>query len=179
MNSIASELGTGVSHRPFDPYAITRPDPVLLVYYIVASLLTGPVSPFVFLALWIRYQTLRYRFDDSGVGMSWGFFFRREVYLTYRRIQDIHVTRGIVQRWFNLATVSVQTASGNALPEIKIEGIVEAELLRDYLYTRMRGAKGLDEPAEPAKENEDRALALLTEISDSLRAIAARSGGTS
>ena len=28
----------------------------------------------------------------------WGLLFRHEVYLTYRRIQDIHVTRNIVER---------------------------------------------------------------------------------
>jgi putative membrane protein len=182
MNSMARELSRPTSDRPFDPYSITRPDRVLLIYYILTSLLTGPVSPFVFLRLWIRYETLRYRFDESGVSMSWGFFFRREVYLTYRRIQDIHVTRGIIQRWFGLATVGIQTASGSASPEMNIEGILGAEQLRDFLYTRMRGAKGIDESTTESasmaksKDRDDRALALLIEIRDLLQTIAARSG---
>ncbi len=40
-----------------------------------------------------------------------------------------------------LATISLQTASGNAGAEMSIEGVLEAEALRDFLYARMRGAK--------------------------------------
>ncbi len=74
--------------------------------------------------------------------MRWGVLFQREVLLTYRRIQDIHVTRDLIQRWLGLATVSIQTASGSSSPEMKIEGILQAEELRDYLYQKMRGPKG-------------------------------------
>jgi putative membrane protein len=115
--------------------------------------------------------------------MSWGILFRRETYLTYRRIQDIHLTRNIIQRWMGLATVSVQTASGNATPEMSIEGIREAEQLRDYLYTQMRGAKGdheqLAQNAEMSAEKPaDEALLLLREIRDSLHRLAAQAGQT-
>jgi putative membrane protein len=103
--------------------------------------------------------------------MSWGILWRRETLLTYRRIQDIHLTRNIVQRWLNLATVSVQTASGSASAEMAIEGILEAEPLRDFLYAQMRGARGLDHPtdAKPAASGAgDEALVLLREIRDAL-----------
>jgi uncharacterized membrane protein YdbT with pleckstrin-like domain len=117
----------------FDPTAIERPAAALLKYYFLVALLSGPAFPIVFLPLLFKYETLRYRFDDSGVSMSWGLLFRRETYLTYRRIQDIHLTRNIIQRWMKLATVSVQTASGSATPEMSIEGILAADQLRDYL----------------------------------------------
>ena len=41
-----------------------------------------------------------------------------------------------------LATIAIQTASGNAGPEMSIEGILQADTLRDYLYSKMRGARG-------------------------------------
>src|SRR5690606_33558570 len=93
-----------------------------------------------FLPLYFKYETLRYRFDDKGISMSWGLLFRREVHLTYRRIQDIQLTRNIVQRWLGLASVAIQTASGASSAEMVIEGVLEAEALRDYLYRQMRGA---------------------------------------
>jgi uncharacterized membrane protein YdbT with pleckstrin-like domain len=96
----------------------------------------------VFIPLYCKYVTLRYRFDNDGVAMQWGVLFRREVYLTYRRIQDIHLTRNIVQRWMGLASLAVQTASGSATPEMTIEGLLQVEELRDFLYSQMRGAKG-------------------------------------
>jgi putative membrane protein len=110
-------------------------------YYFLTSLLTGPLFPLVLIPLACKYETLRYQFDDKGISMSWGVLFRREVVLTYRRIQDIHLTRGFIQRWFGLATVAIQTASGSAGAEMNIEGILDAELLRDFLYTKMRGAR--------------------------------------
>ena len=161
----------------FDPTAISRPDRVLMKYYFVIALLSGPLLPITILPLFFKYETLRYRFDDSGVSMSWGLLFRREIHLTYRRIQDIHLTRNLIQRWMGLATVAIQTASGSAGPEMSIEGILAAEPLRDFLYGQMRGAKGESEPDTEsddadAKPSGDQVLELLREIRDSLRQIA-------
>ena len=143
-------------------------------YYFLCALLTGPLFPITILPLFFKYETLKYRFDESGVSMSWGFLWRREIHLTYRRIQDIHLTRGLIQRWMGLATVAIQTASGNSGPEMSIEGILEADQLRDYLYTKMRGARG--ESSTPDQESEvnsdDEALSLLIEIRDSMQQLA-------
>jgi len=149
----------------FDATAITRPAPQLLSYYVLFACLTLVAAPFVLLPLWIRYTTLRYEIDSEGVSMSWGYFFRREILLTYRRVQDIHVRRNIIQRWLGLADVAIQTASGTAGAEMTIEGILEPEKLRDFLYSKMRGAKGLDVPPE----GEDDSMTLLREIRDELR----------
>ena len=176
-------------HDDFDPASITRPDPVLMKYYLICALLTGPFFPITILPLFFKYETLRYRFDSSGVSMSWGILFRREIHLTYRRIQDIHLTRNLIQRWMNLATVAIQTASGSAGPEMSIEGILAAGPLRDYLYAQMRGARGDAEPepdaetgdSEPAAptDDSDRALVLLGEIRDLLQQVATRRGAES
>ncbi len=154
----------------FDASKLTRPAPQLLTYYILTALMTLPAVIIVLPTLWFRYITLRYRFDDEGVSMRVGLLFKKEILLTYRRIQDIHLTRNIVQRWLGLATVSVQTASGSAGPEMKIEGILEAEQLRDFLYQKMRGAKG--EATEPSDASTSpqvgTATELLTQIRDNL-----------
>lgn len=178
MNSAPNTTSTNNS---YDPTTITRPDSALLRYYVAVSILTVVGFPFVFLPLFFKYHTLKYRFDDSGVSMSWGILFRREVHLTYRRIQDIHLTRNLIQRWMGLATVGIQTASGSAGPEMSIEGVLEAEQLRDYLYAEMRGAKGEVDSDLAAKGDapdvqatEDEALSLLREIRDALRQLAER-----
>jgi len=170
----------------FDALKIQRPDPLLLRYYIWAALLTGPFSPMVLLPLWFRYSTLRYKFDESGVSMSWGVFFKQEVYLTYRRIQDIHLTRNLLQRWMGLAKISLQTASGSSKAEMAIEGILQAEELRDFLYARMRGARGMasDRPApaesmshiQVGSEETERATRALEEIRDALKTLVDKRG---
>jgi len=165
------------SAKPFDARSISRPHRVLLKYYTLLALLSGPGFPFAFLPLYFKYTTLRYQFDESGVSMKWGIFFRKEIHLTYRRIQDIHLTRNIIQRWLGLATVAIQTASGSAGPEMSIEGILQADELGDYLYAQMRGARGetdvAADQAAPA-DSADEALGLLREIRDLLQTRAAQ-----
>ena len=161
----------------FDPGSITRPEPALMTYYAITAAMTLVGFPFVILPLYFKYHTLRYRFDDKGIAMTWGILFRREIYLTYRRIQDIHVTRNIIERWLGLASVAVQTASGSSGAEMTIEGVAQAEQLRDFLYRKMRGAHddelhhaaAGDGAAVPAAGAEGEALQLLREIRDEVR----------
>ncbi len=194
MNNESSPTGTSSHERAthtapsagprFDPATIERPDRALLSYYLWVSAMTFIAFPFVFLGFYLRYRTLKYRFDDKGVSMSVGVLFRKEVYLTYRRIQDIHVKRNLFHRWLGLSEVAIQTASGAAGAEMTIEGLRDPEGLREYLYTRMRGAT--DPAAEQAatapdarnagegRANDDapdEALVLLREIRDELRAV--------
>lgn len=125
-------------------FAIERPHPNLFTYYWISLLVVPPLLPILILPAWFRYHTMRYQFTDEGISMRWGILFRREVIVNYARIQDIHLRSNIVERWFGLGRVLVQTASGNAGAEMTLEGLKEFEAVRDFLYARMRGVK---EPA--------------------------------
>ncbi|NQU44789.1 PH domain-containing protein [bacterium] len=166
-------------HAP-DPdqiYAITRPDQNLLLQYLAWSLASLVFFPFVFLPLFFKYHTLRYRFDKEGISMSWGLLFRREINLTYARIQDIHLSRGIVERYLGIASLGIQTASGSANAEMTIQGLREFEPLRDFLYTRMRGhhsSRPLADPSpapQPAPAASTELLEILNSIHSDLAAI--------
>jgi uncharacterized membrane protein YdbT with pleckstrin-like domain len=128
-----------VSALPAAIAAIERPHRNLWTLYLIRALFTGPAFPVVALVLYFRYHTMRYEFDAQGVHMRWGVFFRREINLTYRRIQDIHLRSGLFQRWLGLADVLVQTAAGSASAEMTIEGLQEFEVVREFLYAKMRG----------------------------------------
>jgi membrane protein YdbS with pleckstrin-like domain len=123
-------------------FRIERPDGSLMTYYVLASLVAGPFLPFVLVPLYFRYHTMRYRFSEEGVSMRWGILFRREINLTFARIQDIHLTSNFVERWLGLARIQIQTASGSAKAEMTIEGIRQARALRDFLYARERRSRG-------------------------------------
>jgi len=135
----------------FDPaaiLAIERPHPKLMKYYLICCLFTGPLFPIVILPYYFRYHTMRYRFDDEGISMRWGLLFRKEVLLNYARIQDIHLVSGIIERWLGLARIQIQTAAGSANAEMMLEGLLEYQAVRDFLYSRMRGVK--EKAAHPA-----------------------------
>ena len=131
-------------HAPIDEaaiFAIQRPNSKLMVYYFLQCLLFGPLFPILIIPNYFRYHTLRYRFDGEGISMRWGILFRREIILNYSRIQDIHLSSNVVERWLGLARIQVQTASGSAGAEMTIEGLLEYEAVRDFLYSKMRGMK--------------------------------------
>jgi putative membrane protein len=121
--------------------AIEHPHKALWTYYVLKCLVIPPAFPILILPMYFRYHTMRYKFGDHGISMKWGILFRREIIVNYARIQDIHLKSNIVERWLGLARILVQTASGSEAAELTIEGIKEFELLRDFLYARMRGVK--------------------------------------
>jgi len=151
--------------------SLERPSSKLVILYFVRSLATLFMFPFVFAPLYCKYLSLRYHFDQEGVGASWGIFFKKQVFLTYARIQDIHVTRGLLERWLGLGSVDIQTASGSAAAELSIVGLEEFAEIRDFLYIKMRGVRGETPPAVSTSSEDSEALRLLQEIRDELRAI--------
>jgi len=171
---------------------IDRPDrkqvTLIILSSVFASLIScGFATPFVLLGLipvLIRYYTTRYRFDESGVGVSWGFLFKQESILTFDKIQDIHLRRGLLERWLNLGTVDVQTASGSAGAEVSLYGLTEYDEVRDFLYQEMRNARGMNRPkktvgtgGEVAQAGGGEAIALLREIRDEVQRLQREASG--
>lgn len=160
-------------------FSLSAPDPELWTLYIIRAVLTGPGMIVLLPYLYFRYHTLRYTFDEEGIHMRVGILFRREVNLTYARIQDIHLRSGVLQRWLGLADIQIQTASGSSDAELIIEGFKEFEGIRDFLYTRMRGyhparltADATPEPAARTTAPNDTTaemVQLLGNIRDELR----------
>ena len=130
--------------------AIRRPHPNLLSLYFLRALATLFAFPFVFLPLFFKYRTLRYTFDDEGISAAWGLLFKREIFLTYRRIQDIHVSRNLIERWLGIGKVEIQTAAGSSSAELALEGMEHWDPVRDYLYRRMRGTGPVSTAGEGA-----------------------------
>lgn len=146
--------------------SIERPIEPLMTYYVLKALATTVAFPVMLPLLYFRYHTMRYRFDAEGIRLRWGILFRNEIMLNYSRIQDIHLRSNFVERWLGLARIEVQTAAGGASAEMMLEGLANPEEMRDFLYSRMRGAKDQHMAAPP-----DSLAGVLGEIAGELRAI--------
>jgi len=151
-------------------FAIERPHKNLLKLYAIRCFLVPPFSFLAFPLLFFRYHTMRYRFDEEGISMRWGILFRREVNLNYARIQDIHLTSGILQRWLGLADIhmdlKVQSAGGGGASGGQekqahlglgmhtgyFRGVDNAEEIRDLMRERLRALRdaGLGAPDQVA-----------------------------
>lgn len=152
---------------------IDRPLPSLLRYYQLSSLFWGPLFFIPLVQRSLRFRTIRYEFDAEGVTMRWGGLERHEVSLAYARIQDIHLSANVLERWLGLARLEIQTASGDAKAEMTLEGLPDPLAVRDFLYERSRGAR--QTTAVPtAPDAETNALAqILLDVAGELRAIRA------
>lgn len=147
---------------------IERPVPRLFTYYLLTALAAFPALPVLLPYLYFRYHTLTYRLDAEGISMSYGILFRREIHLTYARIQDIHLVSNVVERWLGLAKIRIQTASGASGAQMTLEGIADHGAMRDFLYAKLRAASA------PAEARENGAEAALQELAAELRALRGR-----
>jgi putative membrane protein len=176
---LRSVLLAGVTDPVIDRQiqAIERPDKALLLYYFLIAIVIPPAFPVIGPFLYFRYRTMRYKFSDDGISMSWGILFRRQIIVQYARIQDIHLKSNVVERQLGLARILIQTASGSSSAELTIEGLKEFEPLRDFLYARMRGVKDshahhtLPVTQPGASFPADEVTATLREVVTELRAV--------
>jgi putative membrane protein len=176
--SAVAEL-TASGSLPFDRLPATiAPDRALLTYGLLSSLVLGPAFIVGMIYQYFRYHTLRYEIDEQGITMRWGILFRREVSLTFARIQDIQLSSNLVERWLGLAKIQLQTASGSSAAEMTVEGVREFDAMRDFLYSRMRGAKGdaqsghgSHDPAASYPAGADELTRVLQAVATELRAI--------
>ena len=156
--------------EPIPPHiaAIEVPSRQLLTLYILRAIATTVAFPITMTLLFFRYHTMRYRFDAEGIHMRWGILLRREIMLNYARIQDIQLRSNVIERWLGLARIEIQTASGSTGSEMKLEGLLNFVEVRDFLYSRMRGAKQHDVPHGGASPS---LAGVLGEVAAELRAL--------
>jgi putative membrane protein len=95
---------------------------------------------------------------------------RHEIMLNYSRIQDIQLRSNVVERSLGLARIEIQTASGSSGSEMTLEGITDHTAMRDFLYSRMRGARN-QHREDPAAGRADSLVEVLTQVAGELRAI--------
>jgi putative membrane protein len=160
-----------VTANPVPPSiaAIDRPAPVLLKYYALKALASTVAFPVTMLLLYFPFHTLRFRFDAEGIHMGYGILLRREIMLNYSRIQDIQLRSNVVERWLGLTRIEIQTASGSADSEMTLEGLLNFVEVRDFLYSRMRGAR---QGSAAANSDAPESLSgILEEVAIELRAI--------
>jgi membrane protein YdbS with pleckstrin-like domain len=111
-------------------------------WIITGLTLTGMLILIVIFIAWVRlyYASMWYELKDDEMSWKRGVWFRRTGIVPYNRITNLDVIQGPVMRRLGISTLSIQTAgySGQAVPEIRIEGIEHADDLRELIRTLVR-----------------------------------------
>ena len=104
--------------------------------------LSGVLILLVIFVAWVRlyYASMWYELKEDEMSWKRGVWFRRTGIVPYNRITNLDVIQGPVMRRLGISTLSIQTAgySGQAVPEIRIEGIEHADDLRELIRTLVR-----------------------------------------
>ena len=111
------------------------------------------------------YQRFEYVLTEDTFDISSGVISRREREIPYRRIQNVDVSRGVVQRALGIAAVDLETAGGSATEgSIRYVTAAEATRLQRELQRRKSSATGgsseVDEDGQPVDVIEEDLFAI-------------------
>ena len=141
--------------------------PILGVLLAVPALilLVGP-DIVAYVGIHLRYDTTWYVLTDRSLRIRRGVVSIHETTISFENVQNVEVRQGPLQRFFGIADVVVQTAGGGgvahhgkgASPSLGahigiLEGIEEAETVRDQILLRVERTRGAglgDERHHPA-----------------------------
>ena len=87
----------------------------------------------------LRYRHFRYRLAEETLNIDSGVLFRREREIPLARVQNVDITRSILQRALGVAAVGIETAGGSST-EATLEYVsrTEATRLQEGIRTRKR-----------------------------------------
>lgn len=106
-----------------------------------------------FYLFWVRkyYDTVLFELKDDEVTWRRGVWFRMTGIVPYDRITNIDIYQGPLMRHFGFSCIKLQTAGYSAQAnrsEITLEGIVEAEELRERLRALIRETRKATGPTD-------------------------------
>jgi len=86
-----------------------------------------------------RYRRWGYRQEGRGIRIASGLIVRRETVVPYDRVQHIDISRGPIERFFSVATLTLHTA-GSYNSTVDLPGLAheDAERMRDEIRTYIR-----------------------------------------
>jgi membrane protein YdbS with pleckstrin-like domain len=166
---------TIVSCVPFLILALGLPSPAnwilggICALFVIISLLTRAYLP-------LYFDTLTYTIEEDLVMGTRGVFFKKRVTVPFRKITNIDISQGPVQRLFGLGTIHVQTAGAAGaqavVAELRIEGMKNFDALRDEILRLLRAFYRQPSVDAPSAADVPAADAVsMTAVVDELRAI--------
>jgi putative membrane protein len=99
-----------------------------------------------------KYLSFRYQLGPDELVIREGIVTRNERHVPYARIQNIDLVQNPFHRWFKVAEVRVETASGDR-PEaiMRVLSLSSVEAMRDHVFKQKRADRPQAEQVDPAE----------------------------
>jgi membrane protein YdbS with pleckstrin-like domain len=155
------------------PMVVFNPVPASVHLVVLGGTFVLAILFFIWVGLY--YDSMWYELREDEMSWKRGVWFRRTGIVPYNRITNLDLVQGPVMRALGISTLSIQTAgySGQAVPEIRIEAIEQAEELRELIRTLVRGHSGGDGTGTGASPSTGRLLTAEMQIFEEVRKIRA------
>ncbi len=146
---------------------------------VTAAIAVPTLAAILFIAAWIPlyYRSVVYQLTDSEISWKRGVWFRQTGIVPYTRITNIDILQGPIMRALGVSALRIQTAgySGQAVAELRLQGIEDPETLRELILGHVRGAAAVATGTyeEPASLE----LQLLQEVREIKRLLEMHAGG--
>lgn len=111
----------------------------------------------------VYYQRFDYELTDDTLDIESGVVSRRNREIPIRRVQNVDISRNVVQRVLGIAQINLETAGGSSTEaSLKYVSVEEAERLQSEIGRLKRGDEGVDADGEPTGEPETEELFVIT-----------------
>jgi uncharacterized protein len=138
-------------------------------FFISLLIGAGMILIIIVFVIWVRlyYTSMWYELREDEMSWKRGVWFHTTGIVPYNRVTNLDIKQGPVMRALGISTLAIQTAgySGQATPEIRIEGMEHAEELREILRSLVRhqnssgdGTGGTPAPAQPGPVSTDQKI---------------------
>ncbi|WOF15304.1 PH domain-containing protein [Methanoplanus sp. FWC-SCC4] len=150
---------------------------LVIVYLAIITII-----PLIIIPIWnvLYYRSIVYHLNPTEMTWKHGVWFRKTGIVPYNRITNVDIVQGPVMRMFKISTLRIQTAgySGQNTAEIRIQGIEDAEPLREMIMDFVRNKPpvasatgGEDDTSTGRSPENNEIISELKEIKEILREI--------
>ena len=133
-----------------------------ILFSVGAVTAIGCVAAYLWVGL--TYDHFTYELGEGDIFIREGLFTRKTTVIPYARIQDISSERTLLERFFGLATLEIETAGSSRIAsEMLLPGIANKDALIAEIMQKVTLAKGVSAPNGISAANGQRA-ASATEV---------------
>ncbi len=111
--------------------------------WIVNGLILAILDVLVAVAIYMYNRSFKYVLTEKGIYEISGWLLKSVTFVSYGRITDVHMSRGLLDAFCKTGSVHVDTASGNtvegtSVPELSIDGVAEYEEIYNFILSKVK-----------------------------------------